>query len=602
VSASAEQGLQNGWIESVRRFYVEKVRSFQNYKWAVIAGMWILAMLLGFVGFRKHFAATGEIRSTWDVFYLTLQLFTVESGSITGKISWELEAARLLAPATTLYTAVQALAMVFQEQIQRLRMRFFRDHIVICGLGRRGLELARSCKSTGDRVVVIEHDGGNDAIEQCREHGAIVLVGDASDAETLVEAGVHKAAYLVAMCGDDGINAEIAMNARHLVQGRKGRPLRCIVQIVDAQLLNLLRARETAIGDHDSFRLEFFNVFERGARAILNDYPPIAGNSEEPPHILVVGLGRMGESLVAHAARSWRHIHRDSGLHIKMTIVDRDAVNKKDYLQLHFPLLEKVCDLKAVAMDVRSPGFHRAEFLYDSAGRLDVTSIYLCLDSDSLAMAASLLLHEKTKAHGVPVVVRMTHEKGLARLFQGVKEGGDGTGTLSVFGLFDRTCTRRLILGGTREILARDIHEEYLDRQSSLIEDLTRKEADAPWNDLPKAFREMFRTQADHAVTMLRTVGCVVQPLTDWDAEWFQFKSEEIELLARLEHDHHRKHILARRWIFMPGYEPATNSEVLEPVPWDERSEEIREFYRSVIRNLPGFLAQEDFQIRRVGD
>jgi hypothetical protein len=600
VSASVEQDLKEGLIASLRRFFVEKIRIFRAHQWTVLAAMWFLAFLLGFVGFRKYFAATGEIRSTWDVLYLTLQLFTVESGSVTGKLSWELEAARLLAPATTLYTAIQALAMIFREQIQRLRMRFFRDHIVICGLGRRGLELARSCRSKGDQVVVIEYDGGNDAIEQCREQGAIVLVGNAADVEMLVEAGVQRACYLVAMCGDDGVNAEIAMDARSLVQGKRSSPLRCIVQIVDAQLLNLLRARETAIGDRDSFRLEFFNVFERGARAILNDHPPIADEREEPPHILVVGLGRMGESLVAHAARSWRHVRRDSGGHIKITIIDRDADKKREYIQLNFPLLEKICDLKAVAMDVRSPEFHRAEFLYDSHGRMDVTSIYICLDNDSLAMAASLVLHERTKAHGIPVVVRMTTEQGLARLFQGVKEGVDGAGALSVFGLFDRTCTRHLILGGTREILARDIHEEYLAKENVLLKDLKREKAGAPWEDLPGSFRETFRAQADHVVTMLREVGCLVQPLTDWDAEWFQFESDEIELLAKLEHDHHWRKNLARQWIFMPGYELLNTNEVFDPAPWDKRSEETRKFYRSVIWYLPVFLAQEDFQIRRV--
>ena len=63
-------------------------------------------------------------------------------------------------------------------------------------------------------------------------------------------------------------------------------------------------------------RLELFNVFERGARLLWSEYGPVPGvaggggagsapdqDGQEPcaAHVLVIGLGRLGESLIVTA-------------------------------------------------------------------------------------------------------------------------------------------------------------------------------------------------------------------------------------------------------------------------------------------------------------
>ena len=75
-------------------------------QWILVALLGLAAFVLGVVGFTGFFAALGEPRSFWDVLYLTLQLFILESGSVSGPVPWELEVARLLAPTVAAYTAV----------------------------------------------------------------------------------------------------------------------------------------------------------------------------------------------------------------------------------------------------------------------------------------------------------------------------------------------------------------------------------------------------------------------------------------------------------------------------------------------------------------
>lgn len=153
-------------------------RWWQDHQWKIIGGTTLLGMVLGYIGFSKYFIAIGEIRSPWDIFYVTIQLLVLESGSVLGPVPWELELARFLLPAITTYTMVKAFIVIFREQLQLLRLRFIKNHVVICGLGRKGMLIVQRFREHGYRVVVIELDAGTDKLVQCRDQGAIILIED----------------------------------------------------------------------------------------------------------------------------------------------------------------------------------------------------------------------------------------------------------------------------------------------------------------------------------------------------------------------------------------------------------------------------------------
>ena len=81
--------------------------------------------------------------------------------------------ARFLFPAIAGYTAFAALAAFFHEQFGLLKLFFFKGHVVICGLGRKGDQLAKDFLNSGYRVVVIELDDDNDEIRGARADGAV---------------------------------------------------------------------------------------------------------------------------------------------------------------------------------------------------------------------------------------------------------------------------------------------------------------------------------------------------------------------------------------------------------------------------------------------
>jgi voltage-gated potassium channel Kch len=587
------------WRHRLRTFWRECVQErWRDYRWFVIGGMWLVALSLGYVGFARHFATLGEMRSAGDLFYLTLQLFVLESGSVSGPKGWELELARLLAPAVATYTAVQALAEIFYQQLQLVRARFIKDHVVICGLGRKGYLLAQGFRQRGDRVVVIEQDEDNDLIEQCREQGTIVLIGNATNQELLRQARVQRTKYVVSVCGDDGANAEVAVHAQELVGDHQGKALTCILHIVDPQLCDLLREREIEMGKVDAFRLEFFNVFDSGARALLNEYPAFSETQSRRAHLLVVGLGQMGESLVVHAARSWHARHTPTGERLRMTIIDREAERKTQSLCLRYPQLGKVCELVAQPMDIHWPEFQRAEFLFDPDGHCDMTIVYVCLDDDSLGLSAALALRQRVREERIPVVVRMEQDAGLATLLGGADGSGSGFENLHAFGLLDRTCKPDLLLGGTHEIIARAIHKGYVGYRQKLDETPQPDPAMVPWEELTEEFRESCRRQADHIGAKLKAVGCGLAPLSDWDAELFEFKPEEVEQMARMEHQ--RWMAERRREGWTTGPRDSRNRTNPNLVPWEELPEEIKELNRDMVCGFSAFLAKVGLQTYRL--
>jgi hypothetical protein len=598
-SGSKENAMARHLPLRIRRATHEAVSCFWRYEWPIVAILGLGALILGFVGFKR---ADGSL-SVWDALYRDLQLIVLESGRLEGQsVPWELEVARLLVPLVAAYVGLKGLAAIFREQVGLLLIRLVPHRVVVCGLGQRGFLIARSLRERGERVVVIEKNGNNELIEPCRRAGTVVLIGDATDAEVLRGAQVHRARHLISVCRDDRTNAEVAIRARQLATRRTSGALTCVVHVLDPQLSALLKAYE--IGEHyrEGFRLDCFNVFESGARALLREYPPFGEQDlrAEEPHLAVIGLGRLGQSLLVQAARGWRVTGRRADERLRVTVLDTQAGAKTSALLSRYPQLSQACHLIPREVDVESPEFERADFLFDSQGRCDVTQVYLCLDDDSLGVAAALKLYQHLREHRVPIVVCMARDTGLTSLLEEELGVQDRFETLHGFGLLEQTCHAELLLGGTYEILARAIHEEYVRLQEEEGQTPVSNPAMVPWDELPETLKESNRAQAGHIGAKLKAVGCGIIPWADWEAESFEFTPGEVELLSKMEHERWVDERRRNGWTYAPGAKNVEKKTSPYMVSWEELREEIKEWDRVTVRGLPAFLAKADLQIVRL--
>jgi voltage-gated potassium channel Kch len=283
----------------------------ERWDWFLLAAAGVVLFGLGVVGFDRYASLHNQPSTFLDALYQALQLLAMNSGAVPPPLPWELEVARFGIPLLTALAAIKAVLDLFQEQLRRLRLRTLQNHVVICGLSRKGYLLAGRLHAEGRVVVVIERDEENGRLGTCQMLGMYVLTGDATDPELLRKAGVARAAAVVAVCDDDGTNLEIALRAKPLAEKRQEIPLNCLVHIGEPQLCSLIREKETHL-DSKSFQLELFNTFEHGARLLLSSFPAWEENgpaSQPAVHLLVIGLGRLGENLVVHAAREIGRAH-----------------------------------------------------------------------------------------------------------------------------------------------------------------------------------------------------------------------------------------------------------------------------------------------------
>jgi voltage-gated potassium channel len=112
---------------------------------------------------------------------------------------------------TELFTSGHAIEHHRQARGRRMRQAL-EGHVIVVGFGRVGQAVAKGVLDLGAPCLVI--DRSRELEQSIRESGCVSLVGDASDEDDLVEAGIHRAKALVAAAEQDDINLVVTLTAR----------------------------------------------------------------------------------------------------------------------------------------------------------------------------------------------------------------------------------------------------------------------------------------------------------------------------------------------------------------------------------------------------
>jgi hypothetical protein len=139
---------------------------------------------------------------------------------------------------------------------------------------------------------------------------------------------------------------------------------------------------------------------------------------------------------------------------------------------------------------------------------------------------------------------------------------------------------------GAFDLMARMIHLDYLQSISD-EERAARGPAVRSWDSLPEIYRESSRQQARAFAAQLASVGCEVR---HGDGENVTLTDDEVELLARLEHERWITERTAAGWTYAP-----TRNEMKKThpnlVPYDDLDERTRDKDRRVAARLPALAA-----------
>ncbi len=160
--------------------------------------------------------------------------------------------------------------------------------------------------------------------------------------------------------------------------------------------------------------------------------------------------------------------------------------------------------------------------------------------------------------------------------------------------MFTRLVLQPVLFGDELENLARAIHTQYLNLMKAESPD--HSPAIRPWEDLEENYRLSNRRQANQIPRKLQIIGYGLIPSLEDAPAPHHFTDEEVEKLAKHEHEFWMQEKLDGGWRYG---KVRNDSEKLHDclVPWDDLPEEEKEKDRDTAQNIPSTLAAAGFTI-----
>jgi len=199
-----------------------KSNKYKNYikVWAPPILLLVLLFFIGALGYR--------ITEGWDwgdclwmvlITITTIGFGEVEILSSAGRfVTFLIIGGGLFVVQSTLQRFIQLSEMGYFLKLEELRLRRLirrmKNHVIICGYGRTGKEIADQLKSENISTLVIEIDSSRKT--EAEENGLKVLLEDATMDETLLLAGIKNCRSLVVTLPSDAANLYVVLSAKAL--------------------------------------------------------------------------------------------------------------------------------------------------------------------------------------------------------------------------------------------------------------------------------------------------------------------------------------------------------------------------------------------------
>jgi hypothetical protein len=562
--------------------------------WGIIIVSAILAFVLGIFGYAEYYATrlgTAAPPSITRLVYDSARLLVADWGSSADeKLPRAIQMARLFALVSWSAAAIKGLFTLASKRVELIRCRLHRNHAIVCGLGRQGVQLASDLIAHGIPVIVIELDRDNSQVKKLRSVGVPVLMGSAADTAMLSDAAAKHARFIFAVAGDDKVNIEIATRAFECraTLSHAGPIQRCAVHIENAEISELFSERRLFKTPTDDFDAHLFDINRLAARTLLDRYPPdrfqeVHGPDDPPATILVFGTEMLAHEVVTQIARVGHYGNKRKPI-VQLITSDADPVSRSverrravlsDFVELE---INDTVDFELLLTN--------DDVLEELVSRHQPSIVYTCLSTavGSLRLVAGLQRVGATQR--AKVVVCTANRDDFTLLAPSPEERADFDFTL--FDVMRETCTVENIMRERLDDLARAIHEDYVTRQTGLGYSVTTNSTLVPWRALPEVFREANRHQADYLAVKLRVLG--YDPPSKMPPSDLKLTDEQLELVAELEH---RRWLAGKKlagWRYTSGPKDAAKRIAPTIVAWEALTEEEKEKDRDTARKLPRLL------------
>lgn len=157
----------------------------------------------------------------WDTLNLITTVGDIDENLSTGQRAWAILIIIFgLGTVLTAFSTLQGLLLGgavrrhFARKKMQRNLHDMTDHIVLCGFGHVGREVAQRIRKAGRKLIVIDRD--EQAAADADADGYFIIHADCTDDQTLREAGLEQAAGLIVTLDSDASNVYLILVAREM--------------------------------------------------------------------------------------------------------------------------------------------------------------------------------------------------------------------------------------------------------------------------------------------------------------------------------------------------------------------------------------------------
>jgi voltage-gated potassium channel Kch len=580
----------------------------------------LITAVAGYMGFTSYYRDTSQTVDFWTRVYYSIQLFILQPPSLDEKIPFLLNFSRFFAPFVTAGTIINLLFSTFQNWINYLIINlFYRDHLVFCGLGIKSFRLIGDYLKEGkNRIIVIEKDPENLLLTDLVKGKIRFIIGNAEEVKILKKANIKHSSRIFCLTGSDKTNISITQNIIDQFGKQKNeKKIKIILHVSDYYNLRIFKDYQEQKIENIDFHA--FNMYQKVAATVVDKYSPdryikMDENNPDACHILVHGLGQMGEYVVEEALQQYHFANLKKP---RVTIVDIEIESKIPAFLAKFPLISHVADIDFKNSDDVLIG-KLTDDLYD------VDTCFICSETDSLALKTAKFyrqeffnynlgkpeftaLDEKSyNAMNSPrIVVLLPRDPDFFNLFRNIREQAEFM-QIELVDFYSCFCNKKIIADDLEltDDIAMRIHKYYVTLpDAQLVE---------TWNQLIDSGKDDNRYPARHMAIKLRYLGAEMVDKGKTGEEFDDTKiTEEQKLtLSRMEHNRWMADRLLSGYVSTRILQDKDLQKILKKQlrlhkdirPWEELSDTDKKKDSLLIDNLAKIVKEAGRKLIRLSD
>ena len=497
--------------------------------------IFIVVYILSVLAYCHHYHINKDMTDLeinyFDILYKSLRLFVVEGEIKEPETSLFLNIMRFVAPLTTAMTAIAAFTVLLGRRFKDLRLSFLKNHVIICGLGRKGNNLARYFQEKGQKVVVIDIDENNEYLPIQMLSHVWTIAGNATDSEILTKVNLSNASCLVIATGSDSTNINILNHANDLIKNaNRPNALNVILHMQDPDFCPLMKNKQVLKSIRDDVNLIIVNMFDVAARELFTadmvKNMPVALDTAKRMHIVIAGFGNMGQAIALQAAKigHFPNSVKEKSFKTLVTIIDKEAIKAFKNFYNRFPAFKQVCDIELIEGEIQAQDI-QGKIITSLTDQKNLSSIFICYEDDYYNLKKALglvpLLHKQKslmdKNDGdIDVFVELSESEGFYDLLEEENSDTDWARQLKgfmavpdAFHIDEKNITRY-------EIMAKVLAAFYENKFGIPVS--IEKEG---WNNLSFRLQDSNIQAAHHIIIKLNSIGYEPVPSIQWQRKQY---------------------------------------------------------------------------------